>query len=164
MNGAEVLFICTANQCRSPMAEYLFADHFCGDGRRCCSSAGVLAAPGVPASRNAIKVMKELGIDLRPHRSSMLTRERLDAAGVVAVMTGMHRMLLLERFPDAADRVFLLGTFAEGSNGREIEIEDPVGLSLEVYRLVRDQIAAALWGLDAFLGQQDAEKGIHIRE
>ncbi len=146
-----VLFVCTANQCRSPMAEYLYRHHFCTRGRRHCASAGIIAAPGVPASRNAVKAMKELGIDMRGHRSMPVTPDLLERSGTVAVMTLMHRELLVERFPDAAGRVMLLGAFDARGRCAATDIEDPVGLSLDVYRTVRDQIAAALWGLEAWL-------------
>jgi len=149
----QVLFVCTANQCRSPMAEYLYRYHFCAGGRRRCASAGIIAVPGVPASRNAVKAIRELGIDMRGHRSMPVTQALLDQSATVAVMTLIHRQLLIERFPDASDRVVLLGAFDARGRCAATDIEDPVGLSLDIYRTVRDQIAAALWGLDAWLDQ-----------
>ena len=153
MSGAhyDVLFVCTANQCRSPMAEYLYRHQFCAGGRRRCASAGIIATPGVPASRFAVTAMQELSIDIRDHRSAPLTASLLNQSRVVAVMTDVHRQLIMGRFPACEGRIVLLGAFDAHGPCQPADIADPVGLSLEVYRAVRDRIAAALWGLETSL-------------
>ncbi len=155
MPAKMILFVCTGNQCRSPMAEYLFRAHFGRQSGWTSASAGVMAGDGIPASKNAVKALAELGIDLRAHRSRALTRDLVDAAFRVVVMTEFHRLLVTERFPESAGKVFLLKEFDPSADGEDID--DPVGLSLDVYRHVRDEIATALWGLDAQLARTNTE-------
>jgi len=137
------------------MAEYLFRAHFARQGGWTTASAGMMSGRGVPASANAVKALAELGVDLRPHRSQPLSRELVDAAFRVVVMTEFHRLQVTERFPDAVEKVFLLREFDPAAAGEDID--DPVGLSLDVYRHIRDEIATALWGLDAYLSRETTE-------
>jgi protein-tyrosine-phosphatase len=156
MNDKNILFVCTGNQCRSPMAEYLFREHFGRQNGWKTASAGLMAGQGIPASSHAVKALAELGIDLKPHRSRPLSRELVDAAFRVVVMTEFHRLQVTDRFPDAAAKVFLLKEFDPAADGEDID--DPVGLSLDVYRHIRDEIATALWGLDAHLARLQTEE------
>lgn len=149
-----VVFVCTGNICRSPMAEYLFRSHIVSRQDIEICSAGVMAGYGTSASRYAVKVVQELAIDMSAHRSQPVTRNLVDDALLLVVMTCEHRDFLNERYPGAAAKIVLLKSFDPNSNGNDIM--DPIGLSLDVYRYVRDDIAGSLWGLDAFL--RDMEK------
>jgi protein-tyrosine-phosphatase len=129
------------------MAEYMFRRHLESyPGWQTCS-AGVMTGYGTPASRFAVKAVKEIGIDLRPHRSQPVSPELVDDALIIVVMTSTHRDILCERFPDAESKVKLLKEFDVDSDGGDVM--DPIGLSLDVYKHVRDEIDRALWGLDA---------------
>jgi protein-tyrosine phosphatase len=146
-----ILFVCSGNLCRSPMAEYLFRFR---DGRDLpwdCRSAGTMAAYDLPASAPSVIVLEELGIDLLPHRSQPVTADLVDAAALVVVMAAIHRVQVETRFPHAAGKVFLLRHFEPARPGGDIE--DPIGLSVERYRRVRDRIAAGLPGLAAFASE-----------
>lgn len=149
-----IVFVCTGNICRSPMAEYLFRTHIMTRPELTVCSAGVMTGYGTPASRYAVKAMNELGVDISAHRSQPVTDDLVAAAELLVVMTRGHREALLERYPHLADKIVLLKSF--DPNRRDEDIIDPIGLSMDVYRFVRDDIAGALWGLDRHL-QNDNE-------
>lgn len=138
----KLIFVCTGNTCRSPMAEGLLK-HLLGPA---CdweiSSAGVCAANGVPASPNAVAAMREKGIDISGYRSTHLSPERIEEADLLVTMTRGHRDAVVAIAPESAGKVFLLKSF--GIAQCPADIYDPVGEALEVYRRVRDEIDAAL--------------------
>ena len=149
----DIVFVCTGNICRSPMAEYLFRTNWeQALGMRGCS-AGVMANYGIPASRFAVKAMDEIGIDLTPHRSQPVTPHMVATAKLFVVMTRGHEAHLKTMCPEAAERVHLLRSFV--SESRDMDIMDPIGLSLDVYRYVRDEIAEGVRALAAYLQQAD---------
>ncbi len=146
-----VVFVCTGNICRSPMAEYIFRGHLESHPGWTTCSAGCMSGQGIPASRFAVKACRELAVDLRPHRNQPMTRELVDDAALIVVMTAAHREELCERFPGVDSKIALLKSFDPASDGGDVL--DPIGMSLDVYRHVRDEIAAALWGLDGHLSR-----------
>ena len=104
-------------------------------------SAGVAARDGEAASPEAVEVMREIGVDLSGHRTRALTKARLEEADVVLAMTEGHRREIARRFPEAAGKTFLVRGF--GAAPAE-DVADPFGLSADVYRHVRDELAGAL--------------------
>lgn len=146
----DLVFVCTGNICRSPMAEYLFREMVKDthpDWR--ISSAGVAASYGVPASRFSVQALAETGIDLKPHRSQPVIPQMAATAEAFIVMTSGHEAYLREMYPHAADKIRLLLSFKD--DPQELDLLDPIGLSLDVYRYVRDEIQDALGGLVSFL-------------
>jgi protein-tyrosine phosphatase len=145
--GEMYLFVCTGNTCRSPMAEGIFRK-LLSEKLKCSeddlvdrgfmvASAGVAAAPGSPASPEAVELLIDRGVDLRGHESQPATPQLLSQADQIFTMTRSHRDFLVREFPDLASRVRLLAH--DGS-----DIIDPIGSGMEEYRRCAAQIEAEL--------------------
>ena len=139
-----VLFVCTGNVCRSPMAQGLFAELVKGRSDIEVTSAGIGAVGGQLPSPHSVEVMAELGIDIRNIRSKPLMADLVRRADFIFVMTYGHLDSMLLLFPSAAEKTFLLREFETDLPVMERELSDPIGQSREVYRECRDQIRAAL--------------------
>jgi len=139
-----VLFVCTGNICRSPMAQGLFADLVRGRSDIEVTSAGIGAVGGQPPSHHSVEVMNELGIDIKNIRSKPLMADLVRKADFIFVMTYGHLDSMLLLFPSAAEKTFLLREFETDLPVMEREVSDPIGQSRETYRECRDQIRAAL--------------------
>lgn len=101
-----VLFVCTGNTCRSPMAQCLFSQMAKQQGVEAyADSAGLYAREGEPASDGAYAAMETLGCSLQWHRAKPVTEELLAGADVVLCMTQAHAEQLQMRFPDAKANV-----------------------------------------------------------
>ncbi len=134
-----ILFVCTANQCRSPMAEILMRDLLKRKDLTSLidvKSAGTWAEPGYPATAHGVSVMAERGLDNRGHKSQSITIELLEEQDLVLTMESGHKEAIQIEFPDMASKVYLLSEMA----GMTKNIDDPVGGSLEKYRDTSDEI------------------------
>ena len=139
-----VLFVCTGNTCRSPMAETIFRklvaeklscrDWELRERRIDVFSAGVAAAESYPASREAVEVMKECGLDLSQHLSQQVNETMLEKSTLVLALTDRHRRILVEAKPDMADRIRLLSRIGD-------DVSDPMGGSVQDYRDCAAQIS-----------------------
>lgn len=128
-----VMFVCSGNICRSPMAEG-FAARLRPD--LIVTSAATDPMTGWAPTHEAQVVMREVGIDIGDLRSSGLFADRLASADVVYCMTAGHVATVQRRHPEAADKIQRLIPDAD--------ISDPYGYDLDEYRRVRDLIQAAV--------------------
>jgi len=139
-----VLFVCSANQCRSPMAEVLFADLVKQNGKKDVdwriASAGVWAYNGMPATSNAVTAMQTRGLDLRGHRSQGVSEALLKQFNLILCMTLEHKQSLARNYPEQARKIFLLREMVDELD----EIDDPVGSSVPTYQSTADEILGIL--------------------
>ncbi|MEO5804680.1 MAG: ribose 5-phosphate isomerase B [Verrucomicrobiota bacterium] len=149
-----ILFVCTGNICRSPMAEGLFRHAIKGRTDFRVLSAGVGAIDGQPPSAHAVRALKDLGIDISRQRSRMLTAEVVQEADYIFGMTHSHVDSINLLYPWAAEKTFLLREFDETLDIFEKDISDPIGGSFETYQDCRDQIEQGIASLLQFIEQQ----------
>ncbi len=132
-----LLFVCTGNTCRSPMAEYLFNDR-CQADEWLAGSAGLAAVPGQQASIQAQQILMErYQLDLSGHRARQVSKELVEQSDLILTMTDQHREWLKRSFPCSAHKIKLIAEFADAS---KTQISDPFGGSLADYKQTADQI------------------------
>jgi protein-tyrosine-phosphatase len=141
-----ILVVCTANICRSPMAEGLLAHALAGQdeplNKLKVVSAGVSARPGERVSENSVQALRKVGIDISNHRARPLTQRLLDEALIVLVMTDSHRAMIELQASPVPKRLHLFREFLPGDGPREIA--DPFGGNLKCYEQSRDEIVEAV--------------------
>ena len=148
-----VLFVCTGNICRSPIAEGLFR-RLTGNQKDIeVASAGVHAVRGQPPSLYAVEVCAEEGTNIGDLRSQPLTGMLVDQATHIFAMTGAHLETIQTLFPQSAEKTFLLREFEEPGTTVWRDVPDPIGLSREVYEDCARIIKNALPSVLAFVEQ-----------
>jgi len=141
LSKVNVLFVCTGNTCRSPMAEGMFRQ-YCAEKMGCkvdqldkkgykIQSAGTMGLSGMPASAESVSACAGKGIDIKAHRSSALSQQLIGESDVIYTMSRSHRDRIITLEPGAADKCMLLA---------DEEVPDPIGQSQEVY----DKCAATI--------------------
>lgn len=148
MSGrATIVFVCTGNTCRSPMAAALFNAMLAEKGladRWHALSAGTAALADMPANEKAIASLAAEGVDLRSHRATPLGGMNLADAALILTMTRHHKDEVVARHPEVADRVFTLGEYAGDPFGSDWEVEDPIGGDQQVYDRCRNDLRSVL--------------------
>ncbi len=138
-----ILFVCSGNTCRSPLAEAILRRMVAEAGRSdiTVSSAGTGAYDGAPASEGAYLVALESGLDLSAHRATLLDRDLIAQADLILAMSRGH-VSRVERM-GGAGRVHLLGDYAAAEEP-DREVRDPFGGDVEGYRATLHQLSRLL--------------------
>ncbi|MCI8342740.1 MAG: low molecular weight protein arginine phosphatase [Firmicutes bacterium] len=123
-----ILFVCTGNTCRSPMAEAVAKSIFPKDGFE-IKSAGINVVEIGGASENAIKAMSKSGLDLSDHKPSQITTELIKWADIVFTMTNGHKQAVASICAELNVPVFTIAEYG----GHNDDIIDPYGGSEEIY-------------------------------
>lgn len=136
MKKINILFVCTGNTCRSPMAEYIAKKQISEIGVEITAeSAGISASDGELPTASAVEVMKEYGIDISSHSATRFSSEIAENADYIFVMTLRHLNFINMMYPALAKKTFLLG---------RTDISDPFGCGTDIYRKARDELDIAI--------------------
>ena len=142
-----VLFVCTGNSCRSPMAEVLFREA-AKDRNLQVSSAGIHAAPGQPASEEAVEACLQLKLSLKQHRSRQVNAAMIAKATHIFCMTSGHRDALESLYPDSARKMRLVCEFDPSLPS---QVPDPIGQGIQSYIKTRDTLRKAIPSILRFI-------------
>jgi protein-tyrosine-phosphatase len=149
-----VLFVCTGNTCRSPMAEGLCRALLTKRTDYEVSSAGVAACAGQRMSPESAAILKQHGIATAEFTSRPVERALLEHATHVFAMTHGHLQALEDQYPDLADKFYLVTEFADiPGHGVGADVPDPIGMGRRAYREVAEVLEIAIPGIIAFIDQ-----------
>lgn len=139
----KILFVCTANICRSVMAEGIFkkllSTHI-GMHAIHVSSAGVDALEGLTPDRNTHEICNKQGVHIVPHRARQLTKAMLKETDLILCMAKIHKQSILNAFPKVSKNIFLLKEYLREHPVDVISIKDPTGKSIKHYEICFKEI------------------------
>ncbi len=132
----QILFVCTGNTCRSPIAEYLAKKIITEENLNFRVSSTGFIADGIPISENSSRVLALNGIGASRHISTLLNEENLRRSWLVLTMTLKHRIKILQLYPASASKVYTLSEYAGFNN----DVPDPFGENIEYYKNTFEEI------------------------
>lgn len=142
-NPKNILFVCTANRCRSAFAEAVLKKMLAEEALDIrVQSAGIDAVPGLKPPAPMLQPPNPDALDLSQHQSRKITGDMIEDADLIFVMEGGHRQAIVKKWPAAGIKVFLLSDFYSGTGCFSLEygIPDPIGMGDFFYENVKEII------------------------
>ncbi len=141
-----IIFICTGNICRSPMAHFYaqkLANKSKDPNKYYIESAGINAYDGEKATESAKLVMHKYDVDLSNHHATNVANSGIMESDYIIVMTNTHKLLLTQMFPELKEKIYTLRELAY-ENIDYIDIDDPWGYNINIYEDIAKQIVEAV--------------------
>jgi protein arginine phosphatase len=141
-----ILFVCTGNTCRSPMAEGMLRKLAKEDGLEYMDviSAGTGTLDGYPATNFGVAVAARDGVNITNHHSSQLLSGLMDASDVIFALALNHYQHMISLYPEDQDKTYMLKSFPEDIANPDLSIADPIGLDVEEYQKTYNEIKTEL--------------------
>ena len=139
----KVMFVCTGNVCRSAMAHYYMQKRVYDlkkENDIVVSSCGTSAVNGDVSTPNAILAMKDYNVDLTNHRATNIFDIDIENYDLILCMTEQHKYNILAYFPKLKEKVFTLKEYVLGKDIKNIDIDDPWGYNLSIYKSCAKEI------------------------